>query len=246
MASGDNEAITIVTGSHTHQTKSLCPYSGKWLPAYMDCFSGQPWWEARLRSQDTNTRPINSVAVVPCMLSQSRGGKIRILHSSLMLCQPGLKGSSCLANITSITITATDLINNIWLFIWDPILRVREDTSDWVSRPHVDLDIDVGQDPCHRLRNTLDVRNCGIGSRIIFTGLSRWWTVTKEESFWIFILLKGILHTNLFCTHQTVGGTMSKNKSWYHGNKPYPLIFSLFFFTFGKLYIILLLLMRGL
>ena len=58
---------------------------------------------------------------------------------------------------------------------WDLVLGVRKDTSKGIRRPHEDLDINIGQDPSHRLRNTLDGWDGGIGPRIFtYTGMSRW------------------------------------------------------------------------
>ena len=53
-----------------------------------------------------------------------------------------------------------------------PVNSVRKDTLKGICRAHIDLDINIGQDPRHRLRNTLNVWDGGIGSRI-FT-YTRW------------------------------------------------------------------------
>ena len=113
-------------------------------------------------------------------------GEVHLLHCPAVLQHTGLECSPCFTYIAGITVMTIDLVHNAGLVI---IRKCPEGL-------HVDLNINVWQNPSHRFWDTLNVWNGDMGSRIILylSVLPRWWALRREEALWVAILLEGLLH----------------------------------------------------
>ena len=112
-----------------------------------------------------------------------------------------------------------DLIHNIGLIIiGDAILWMGKNLPECPEWLHVDLNIDVGQDPSHCFRNTLNVRDSDMGSRaiLVLCVLPRLVAFKRKEE--VTITAEGLLHICLLFSNKTVQRAMESSSLKQGGN----------------------------